>query len=196
MRVKSNWFKAGEKNPAEVADAMAFIAWKIAQNLLKNLRRADFEIEVGPQYFNILSESLIYSAMIADRVAYTQLPPEARIQFITRLANRAAENLAENQRDLSGLDYGQCKQDFIDRLNARASEYADCGYQPDEENFTFSRCFAHALMEHLEEKDRHWVSDQVIAIEAPEAAATVEKSLRGLFSTDPRPRRAGHNGAE
>jgi hypothetical protein len=196
MRVKSNWFKAGEKSPTEVADAMAFIAWKIAQNLLKNLRRADFGIEVGPQYFNILGETLIFVVQISDRIVYGQLPPEARVEFITRLANRAAENLAENQRDLSGLDYARCKQDFIGRLNERACEYGECGYQPDEENFTFSRCFASALMEHLEEKDRHWVSDQVIAIEAPEAAATVEKSLRGLFSTEQRKPRAVHNGAE
>ena len=55
MRVKSRWFKGDrEKSPQEIAGAAAFILWKIAQNALKNMRSADFDIEAGPQYFDYL----------------------------------------------------------------------------------------------------------------------------------------------
>jgi hypothetical protein len=198
MRVKTTWFKEGrEKSPQEIAAAMAFIAWRVVQNTLKNLRRADFDIAVGPQYFGILTEALIFVVQLADRIAYRRMGAQARAQFTTELANRAASNLAENQHRLLGLDEAVCKAEFIRQLNDRADDYAAFEYEPAGSNFAISRCFAHALTAHLEEKDHHWVSDQIIAIESPEAAATLEKAMSGLLDTAPRPRRAGsNNGAD
>jgi HD-GYP domain-containing protein (c-di-GMP phosphodiesterase class II) len=41
-----------------MADALAFIAWRVAQNMLKSMRKADFDIDPGPQYFEFLAEAL------------------------------------------------------------------------------------------------------------------------------------------
>jgi hypothetical protein len=196
MRVKATWFKEGRtKTPQQIADAMAFIAWRIAQNMLKNLRRADFDIAVGAQYFGILTEALIFVVQLADRIAHRRMSAEERAQFTAALANRVGCNLAENQHRLLDLDEAACKAEFIRQLNDGASGYAAFEYEPAAANFAFARCFAHALAAHLEEKDHPWVSDQIIAIESPEAASTVEKAMDGLL--DPKPRRAGSdNGAD
>jgi len=38
----------------------------------------------------------------------------------------------------------------------------------------------------LPEKDRRWVIEQVMAAEAPEAVATVQRSMRDLYDAAPR----------
>ncbi len=73
MRVKSQWFKSGkEKSPEEIAGAVAFISWRLAQNALKNTRRAHFDVAVGPQYFDFLREFLVFLIQVADRIAFRQ----------------------------------------------------------------------------------------------------------------------------
>ena len=48
MRVKSQWFKsATPKSATEIAGAAAFIVFRIAQNSLKNMRQARFELPAG-----------------------------------------------------------------------------------------------------------------------------------------------------
>ena len=41
LRIKSHWFKSGAPKSAEQqASAMAFIVWRVAQNMLKRMRGA------------------------------------------------------------------------------------------------------------------------------------------------------------
>ena len=69
MRIKSQWFKSDrEKTPQEIAGAMAFTIWRIADNALKNTRRANFEIAIGPQYFSFITEFLVFLIQVADRI--------------------------------------------------------------------------------------------------------------------------------
>ena len=129
MRVKSRWFKGErEKTPQEIAGALAFIVWRISDNALKNMRKADFDIAIGPQYFAFLSEFLIFLVQVADRIVYTRLSEEARYEFTSVLANRVADNFAENQAEWLGGALGEYKHNFIDRLNQRAGEYAEFEY--------------------------------------------------------------------
>ena len=66
MRIKSQWFKSDrEKTPQEIGGAMAFTIWRIADNALKNTRRANFEIAIGPQYFSFLTEFLVFLIQVA-----------------------------------------------------------------------------------------------------------------------------------
>ncbi len=54
MRIKSSWFKAGkEHTPKELAGALSFVIYRIADNALKNTRKAKFEITVGPLVFRL-----------------------------------------------------------------------------------------------------------------------------------------------
>ncbi len=187
MRIKSNWFKEGrEHSPQEVSDALAFVAWRIADNALKNTRKADFEIEVGPQYLDFLAEFLLFLVLVSDRIAYRQMSAEDRVTFTGNLANRVAETYAENRSRLLGDDQKGCKQRFIDLLNQRAGEYAEFGYDEDGPDYGFYRYFAWCIGQIMTEADSAWIIDQVISYEAPEAVTMVEKTLRGLNEAEPR----------
>jgi hypothetical protein len=187
MRIKSQWFKGDrEKTPEEIAGAMAFTIWRIADNALKNTRKANFEISIGLQYFLFLSEFLVFLIQVADRIAHRQLSAEARFSFTSTLANRVAETLAENQSRLMGDSIAEHKKNFIDKLNQRAGEYADFNYGSDGPEFAFTRYLAFCMREVMDEKDIEWVVDQMMSIEAPEAVEMVEKTMKNLFDTEPR----------
>lgn len=187
MRIKSNWFNGGrEHTPQELAGAVSFVVWRIADNALKNTRKANFEIAVGPQYFAFLAEFLIFLIQVADRIAYRRLTPENRVAFTGALANRVAENYAENHSRLLGDDPGKIKQRFIDRVNERADGYADFDYGEDGPSFHFTRYLGYCMNQVMDEKDSGWIIDQMISIGAPEAVEMLEKTLRDLLDTAPR----------
>src|SRR4030067_33234 len=126
MRIKSHWFKSErEKTPQEIAGALAFTIWRIADNALKNTRQANFEIAICPQYFSFLTEFLVFLIQVADRIAYRQLPAVVRCEFTSAWANRVPRTLAENKLLLFGGSIAELKQQFNDKLNQRAGEYAD-----------------------------------------------------------------------
>lgn len=191
MRIKNNWFKAGrEHTPVELAGAVAFTTCRIADNALNNTRKANFEIAVGPQYFAFLSEFLIFLVQVADRIAFRQLSAEARFTFTSTLANRVAEIFAENRSRLLSGTQQEAKQQFIEQLNQRADGYAGFDYSADGPSFTFTRYLGYCMDQVMDERDSGWIIDQMMSIEAPNAVEMVEKTMRGLFETEPRqPRR-------
>jgi hypothetical protein len=190
MRIKSQWFNADrEKSQQEIAGAIAFNIWRIADNALKNTRKANFEISIGTQYFLFLTEFLVFLIQVADRIAHRQLSAEDRFAFTSTMANRVAETLAENQSRLMGDSIAEHKQHFIDKLNQRAGEYADFNYGIDGPEFAFTRYLAFCMREVMDEKDVEWVIDQMMSIEAPEAVDMVEKTMRNLYEAEPKPTR-------
>jgi len=195
MRVKSHWFQSGRsKSPQELAGAAAFIVWRIGENALGNMRRAGFDIAVGAQYFAFLSEFLVFLVQLADRIAYRHLGEEDRVAFTTALANRVGENLGENQARLMGGELRAHKADFIARLNLRADEYANFEYEKGAANFSFVRSLGLFMQDVVDERDRQWVTDQIMAAEAPEAIATLEQAMRGLLELEPKRARRGGGG--
>lgn len=190
MRIKSQWFKSDrEKTPQEIAGAMAFTIWRIADNALKNTRKANFEIAIGPQYFTFMTEFLVFLIQVADRIAHRQISAEDRFSFTSTLANRVAETLAENQSRLMGDTIAAHKQHFIEKLNQRAGEYADFNYGKDGPEFAFTRYLAFCMREVMDERDVEWIIDQMMSIEAPEAVEMVEKTMKNLFDSEPKQQR-------
>lgn len=103
MRIKSKWFQSGSvKTPEQTASAMAFITWRIAQNTLKQMRLAKFDIEVGPQYFAFTREMLVFFLLLLDRLAYQRMGSDDRAAFVTALVRREAEILEENEDSFLG----------------------------------------------------------------------------------------------
>ncbi len=187
MRIKSHWFKPGrEKTTKEIAGSVAFVIWRIGDNALKNTRKADFDITVGPQYCAFLNEFLIFLIQVADRIAYRQLPAERRAEFTGLLANRVAENMAENRARLLGGKFAEHKQQFIDELNERAADYAEFGYDDKGPDFAFMRYLGFRMEQFMEAKDAPWVVDQMMSFEAPEAVKMLEKTIRDLYEVEPR----------
>lgn len=186
MRIKSHWFRAGApRSPEELAGALAFIAWKVAHDALKRMRRAGFDIDPGPAYFAFLAETLVFTVQVAWRLAHDRFDPEGARAFMTALANRAGGTLADNQAELLGDDPAPVKAAFITLVNESMDDYGAFGFGPDGPEFGFLRLYASRVAEHMQEKDRRWTHDQVMAIEAPEAAARISRAFADLNDTDP-----------
>lgn len=199
MRIKSQWFQsATPKTPQQTASAMAFITWRVAQNTLKQMRSASFDIEVGPQYFAFTREVLVFLTQVLDRMASEQMDAATRAEFMTALVQRVAEVLQENEDGLMGVPpAGQTSHydQFIDLFNELADHYADFGYDTKGPDFAFMRYLGHRIESLMPQKDQRWVVDQIMASEVPDAVDMLTRAMQGVLSTEPRPARAARGGA-
>jgi hypothetical protein len=199
LRIKNQWFDSGRpKTPQENASAIAFIIWRVTQNMLKQMREAKFDIDVGPQYFAFMREVLVFLIQVVDRIAFERMPPEQRVEFTTAMVKRVAEILEESELEWlvpPAAGEQSRRNQFIDLCNEQADAYAEFGHGPDGPDFAFVRYLGSRVEAVLPEKDRHWVKDQMMAYEVPEALEMVRRGLDGVLSTEPRPaRRASMSG--
>lgn len=195
LRLKSRWFNTDTPKSAEqAAGVMAFIVWRVAHHALTQMRSARFDIDIGAPYFAFLREWLVFLTQVADRMAHDRMPADERRAFTSALVRRVADHLADNEDRLLGAPPpGQAgsRDRFIDLVNELASHYAEFGHDADGPDFAFMRYLGHRLEALMPEKDRRWVVNQVMAIEAPEAVRMLQRSLDGVLSDEPRaPRRA------
>ncbi len=195
LRLKSQWFKAdAPRSSEETAGAMAFIVWRVAHNALAQMRGARFDIDIGEPYIGFMREWLVFLVQVLDRMAHDAMPAAERVAFTTALVRRVADHLAENEERLLGAPAPgeESRQGrFIDLVNQLAPHYAEFGHDADGPDFAFMRYLGHRIEALMPEKDRHWVVDQVVAIEAPEAVQMLQRSLQGLLSNEPRAPRRG-----
>lgn len=192
-RLKTNWFRHGDsRGAAQQASAAAFIVWRVSRHTLDRMRHAGFDVEIGPPYFQFLREVLAFLAAIADRVAHARLEPAQRVEFTVALVHHLARILQDSEDDLLGpAPAGQPSHgdSFIRLVDELSEHYAEFGADPSvaanpgsfEPDFGFVRYLGHRLEATLPPKDRRWVLDQVMACEAPEAIAMLQRSLRELF---------------
>ena len=65
MRIKSHWFKPGaEKSATEIAGAAGFIVFRIAQNALKRMRGAGYELPPGAEGLSAVDARQVGQALI------------------------------------------------------------------------------------------------------------------------------------
>ena len=193
LRIKSQWFQTGApKTALQTGSAMAFIIWRVTQNMLKQMREAKFDIDVGPQYFAFMREVLVFLIQVVDRSAHERMTPELRIDFTTAMVRRVAEILEESELEwLAAPGQGEesRRNQFIDLCNEQADAYAEFGHGSDGPDFAFVRYLGSRIEAVLPEKDRHWIKDQMMAYEVPEALEMVGRGLDGVLSTEARPKR-------
>lgn len=184
VRIRSRFHKKGrERTPAELASAVAVLAWKLAIESIGNMRRAKYDIDIGRPYFEFVSEYLVFLATATDRLAHRELDDDGRLAFTTALVTRLADVVEDNNGMLLGVAQpGECRRDFLDRFNRRGADYAEFDYGADGPDFGFRRYFASCLRDVLPEKDQLWVIDQAMDIEAPEAIKALERTVAGLFN--------------
>ncbi len=194
LRIKSQWFQSETaKTPQQTASAMAFITWRVAQNMLKQMRVAGFDIDIGPQYFAFTREVLVFLTQVQDRMVHTRMDTSTRTAFMTALVQRIAEILQENEDGLMGVPPpGQASHydQFIALFNELADHYADFGYDEHGPEFAFVRYLGHRIEALMPQKDQRWVADQVMASEVPDAIEMIKRGMQGVLSTEPRPKRA------
>ncbi|GAB1393823.1 hypothetical protein MASR1M60_19870 [Rhodocyclaceae bacterium] len=182
IRLKTKFHTQGQRSAATLASVVAVLAWKLAIESIKRMRKADYDIDAGRPYFDFVCEFLTFLAVCADRVAYRELDEEDRIEFTSTLARNIGRFVEENNIMLLGEAVpGESQRHFVDLFNRRAADYAEFDYDEKGPDFGFKRYFAACLRDVLPEKDKLWVVDQAMDIEAPEALKMLEKTLAGLF---------------
>ena len=182
VRIRSSFHASRPRTMAELAGAVAVLAWKLAIDAINRMRQADYDIDIGRPYFDFICEFVIFLAQASDRIAYRELSAAQRVEFTTALAKRLSELLVENFEDLLGAAMpAAAPRYFLDLFNRRGADYAEFDYDEKGPDFGFKRYFAACLREVLPAKDQLWVVDQAMDIESPEALKALEKTLAGLF---------------
>ena len=109
---------------------MAFIAWRVAQDMLKRMRGAVSTSMPAPPYFAFMREVLVFLIAVSTAWPTRAWMPEARVDFTTALVRHVAETLQDNEYDLLGAPAaGQTssRDRFIDLFNELVDHYADFG---------------------------------------------------------------------
>jgi hypothetical protein len=182
IRIRSRFHAGGRaRTPAELASVVAMLSWKLAIESIERMRKAGFDIDLGRPYFDYVVETMAFHAHYADRVAFDRLDAARRAEFTAALAARMAEIVEDNAEMLSASAPGACRRHFLEVFNAAGADYAEYGCDERGPDFGFRRAYAARVREGLPEKDRIWVYDQVMEIEAPQGVKAIDKTLEGLF---------------
>jgi hypothetical protein len=183
IRLKTVFFKnAGGRSTAETASVLASTIWRIADEVVTNLSKWDCDIVTPERGMRILGEMAAFLLHMADRMAYGRMPEPERARFIQVAGQRLGEIVQDNIRAMVGADGFDYKANFIDLLNRRAADYATFECTPDKPGYPILRYLGLAVREHMLDSDQHWVADQIMDIQAPEALGMLKKTVDGLLA--------------
>ncbi|HHJ15964.1 MAG TPA: hypothetical protein ENJ80_04625 [Gammaproteobacteria bacterium] len=181
MRIRSHWNKKGkERSLEETAGALAFIQWRIAGNALLDLENEGFQTDTQLQRLDVIEEFSAFLIHVTDRLVHDMLDEEERQRFIVALALKTADTYHDNRVDSEGR--GQdFRQPFIEGLNRRLADYAEFSFENGEPGYAFRRYLGESVTSRMGERDRKWITDQVMEIEVPDMLKTLKKGLRDLL---------------
>ncbi|HHH12978.1 MAG TPA: hypothetical protein ENJ98_01965 [Thiolapillus brandeum] len=182
LRIKSRWHGEGERSLAEIAGALAFIAWRLAQDKAINLHGEDFVYENDRQRMDVIIEYLVFQLQIMDRLAHQrlELTDEERQELIVAVARKMGEIVEDNSIDLFGP--GEHLQAFFDRINERAAEYAEYRYTDDGPSYPFLRHLGYEIQQIMgESQENRWVIDQVMDKDGVEVDRKLSRAMMDLF---------------
>ena len=175
VRVKTVWFRKGAtRTPAELASVLASTLWRLAEKLVDNMSRADYDIVTPARGFRIIAEVLALGLHLCDRWAFGRLDDERRTALVQAIGARLADTMESNAPGT--------RQDFIDMINRRGTDYAEFDIPASGAGFPVLRYLAAQIREVMQEHDQHWVMDQVMDVEMPEALGTLKKTFDGLVA--------------
>jgi len=181
VRVKSRWnVKGRERTPEEIAGALAFTAWKVGQQGCLNLENEGFENASQQQRLDVIAEFMAFLLHYLDRhLAEMGIDDALREQLVVLFAQDLARHMRENRTDAQGK--GEYKQAFIDLINTRHTDYSDFVFDGSDPGFALCTQFGNHVAENMGEHMNRWISDQVSAIEVPEALTPFRRALKNLI---------------
>lgn len=191
VRIKDKWHHSRRNRPTrksleDSAGALAFIGWRVALDRAQNLNSEGFRFDSDIERVGVISELVAFEVQVADRIAYGFLREDDREAFVNALGRRFADHVQDNLSDLDGaaVDGPRNYRDaFIALLNERQSDYAGLSFEDGEPGFDFLRYLGSRVLRVLgEDQTNRWVLDQVVAVEAPEIAEKIRKSVLNLLS--------------
>lgn len=186
IRIKDKWHKSRRNRPTmkslrDSAGALAFIGWRVALEKAQNLNREGFRYDSDIERIGVICELVAFELQLADRLAYDFLKDDEREIFINALGQRFAEHVQDNLSDLNGpRNY---RDRFVLLLNERLSDYATLTFKDGEPGFDSLRYLGSKVLEVLgSDQTNRWVIDQIVALDAPEVAEKIRRSLFNLLS--------------
>jgi len=181
VRIRSHWNKKGkERSLEETAGALAFIQWRIAGKALLDLENEGFQTDTQLQRLDVIEEFSAFLIHVTDRLVHDMLDEDERRRFIVALALKTADTYHDNRVDSEGR--GQdFRQPFIEGLNRRLADYAEFSFEDGEPGYAFRRYLGESVTGRMGERDRKWITDQVMEIEVPDMLKTLKKGLRDLL---------------
>ncbi|CAA6822957.1 MAG: Unknown protein [uncultured Thiotrichaceae bacterium] len=188
IRIKTKWSK--QERDVSVEDAvsvLAFNAWKIGMQTLLEIENENFQVDTQQQRVAIIEEVMSYLIHIIDRMVFDTIDDEGRASIITEYAKKIADHVQDNARDFSGP--GDYRTPFIEKLNLRMDDYADCMWD-DERNlpgFNMGRVFGNHVTNALGERDQKWALDYVSQVLLPDVMQTYKRAVLqvGLIEDKP-----------
>jgi hypothetical protein len=183
LRVKTVWFRkeAGARPPAEVATVLASTVWRLADNAVSALSKADYDILTAERGVQVIGEMIAFLVHMADRMVHGRIPEPERAALVQATGTRVAELMAENVRAMVGDDGFDYRANFVEFLNRRSADYATFEFDPARPSFAVMRYLGLAIRERMTAPDQHWVADQVMEFAAPEALGTLKKTMDGFY---------------
>lgn len=188
LRIKSRWTEKAKQKLSddlikENAQALAFIYWRLALEMARNLHGEDYIYDSDEQRIKVIAEYLAMLIQVSDRLAYMRLEDEDRQEFIITLAKRLADHMQDNATDLFGQ--GDYRSSFIDMLNRRAAEYSEYEFSAEKgPSYGFMHYFGTQVQRvmGIEHHSNKWVIDQIMDVDGPETIEKAIKALEDLFS--------------
>lgn len=186
MRVRSRWNqKNKEHGVEEVASAVAFIIWRIGQNIVLNLENEGYQTDTLKERLDIIFETVAFFVHICDRLAYEEeMDEEERGKYITEMVMHSVRQIKNNLREIEGIDGEEATRIYIDLFNQRMADYAEFPFENSEPGFNFKRYYGEKVAACMGPRDNKWIQQQVMDIEVPDALKTLKKSLTNLFASD------------
>lgn len=182
IRVKSRWNDKGrERTAEEIGSALGFNLWRIAGANVLHLENEGFQTDTYNQRLDVVAELVSFFVHVVDRMtSEKEYSEDERRELITALALNLARTMHDNRLDVNEEKDKDYKGEFIQVVNERMAEYADFAYDGNEPGFQMRRRCGEHVTEVMGEKDRKWVTDQIMDIEIPDALKTFKKVARNL----------------
>lgn len=191
IRIKTKWHRskrsrrniegsAKEKTVEDLASAIAFNTWKLAQETYRRMIKEGFRFEQDAQVTRTMSEITAFIIQYADRMVFPYYEDEQRSRFIIALAGHMADTVETNHTELFGE--GNYRAEFIDVLNVRLADYAEFPYDDTEgPSYAAKRYLGEKISEVMQATDNKWVIEQVIDIEAPEIIKSAKRLITDVL---------------
>lgn len=183
LRIKSRWHNdEAERSLDQIAGALAFIIWRVAKDKAINLHGQDFVYDDDRQRMAVITEYLIFQLQLVDRLALQRigLEDDDRRNLVIATAKAVAKHLQDNSLDLFGP--GDYVAPFVERLNARGSEYAEFAYREDGPSYPFMRHLGYEIQQLMgESQENRWVIDQVMDKDGYEIDRQLRRAIDDLF---------------
>ncbi|HHI92590.1 MAG TPA: hypothetical protein ENK04_03600 [Gammaproteobacteria bacterium] len=191
VRIRTRWHRSQRsernregsqraKTQENLCSVAAINIWKLAKEAFTHMEKENFRFREDTQAIDVIAEFCIFLLHIADRMIYGKLSEEARESLVNGIAKEIAATIEGNQIDLLGP--GDYKALFIDRLNERLANYAECGFDENGPAYDFLRYLAQNIADIMSLSDDKWVLEQVMDIEAPELVQRFQPVVRDVFA--------------